>query len=426
LENANLIGNDEGSMSRILAEMVGANEPAFSKSILQLEQASGRPGVDVRLLAEMATTVHRKIRELGLDPSDTTAKELYHGLQALIGLHESFLAAKVGATDPHDAVTLLPKIQQIALELPLPKKSWAIKHSVIKKLLKDHPPKKLMKQLGYKSIDSMLKREPAGMLVTATRFAESSAWQSKLLKSYKKLRPSDFEPRDVEIMVLDRQRWGNVANKFILEKHHNIAHSKEAAVILILPLPVAKMRGLILTVLPLVLHYMNEIRLYAAYFKLEQVKPHFADRLVQALEKDISESAFMAGQAVHWRTIARHFGRKRRPLPAVFEPHVQLEDLAWRKAEDILYRIEPALKFWEKLDYTMFYQDDSVVPLNLLDNAISYCNDLDYGQHVSIYGRSSLLTELYARYLGQEGLEQEVLQQLDNELIELDEALVGL
>jgi hypothetical protein len=186
------------------------------------------------------------------------------------------------------------------------------------------------------------------------------------------------------------------------------------------------MKGLILTVLPLVLHYMNEIRLYSAYFKLEQVKPHFASQFVEALENDISETAYMAGQAIHWRSIARHFGKKGRRLPSAFEPHVQLEDLAWRKAEDILYRLEPALKFWEGLDYTMHYKDGNILPLNLLDNAISYCNDLDFGQQATVYGRSSLLTELFARYVGQEGLEQEVLGQLDDELVELDEVLVGI
>lgn len=412
-------------MSRILAEMAGINEALFTRSILQLEQASGRPGVDVRLLAEMATTVHRKTRELGLDPSDTTPKELYHALQALIELHERFLAIRIGVDDPTDPIELLPRIQQVADTLFLPKNCWAIKPSVAKRLLKALPPKKVMKQLGYKSIDSLLKREHTGMLITATRFAESAAWQAKLLKSYKKLTPSDFEPRDVEVMVLDKNRWGDLATKFIMNKHHNIAHSKEMGVVLILPLPVKKMRGMILTVLPLVLHYINEIRLYTAYFKMEQVKPHFADQLTDALEHDISETAFMAGQPVHWRAIARHFGKKGRHLPAAFEPHVQLEDLAWRKAEDVLYRLEPALKFWEGLDYTMQNQGGQIVPLSLLDNAINYCNGLEYGQQAAPYGRASLATELFARYIGQEGLEQEILEQLDNQVVELDSILAG-
>lgn len=413
-------------MSRILAEMTGMTEAAFGKTVLQLEQASGRPGIDVRLLAEMTATVHRKTRELGLDPGDTTSKELYHALQALVNLHERFLAIRIGAEDPTDPIEMLPRIQKVADNLPLPKNCWAIKHSVAKKLLKANPPKKLMKQLGYKSIDSLLKREPTGMLIAATRFAESPAWQSKLLKSYKKLTASDFEPRDIEVIALEKKRWGDIANKFIIDKHHNIAHSKEMGTILILPLPVRRMKGLILTVLPLVLHYMNEIRLYSAYFKLEQVKPHFAKQFVDALEKDIAETVFVAGQSIHWRSVARHFGKKGRRLSPAFEPHVQLEDLAWRKAEDILYRLEPALKFWEDLDYTMHYRDGVVVPLNLLDNAISYCNGLEFGQQATLYGRSSLLTELYARYIGQEGLEQEVLGQLDDEIVELDEVLVGL
>lgn len=186
-------------------------------------------------------------------------------------------------------------------------------------------------------------------------------------------------------------------------------------VILILPLPVDRLRGVTLTIFPMVLHYITEIRMYSALFKLKQVRKDFSTFLVKTLQDDPSQAATMAGQKIHWKVIAKHFGKKKTSLPEVFEPHVQAEDLVWRKSEDILYYMEPALKFWLDLDYVGLATADGIISFNLIDNAISYCNGLEYGQQVKSHLQSSLWNELYMRYMGQDQLEQEVLAQLGDE-----------
>lgn len=411
-------------MSRVLSEILAAEEPGFSMALHQLESASGRPGIDVRLVAEMNATIRGKIRELGLDPNDTTPKELYHGLQATIGRHDTFISQALGVNDPENVQELLPLIAKCVNDMAVNKRCWVLKTSCARKLLKANPPKKVMKILGYRSIDSMIKRENILEIYTATRFVESSQWQQKLIKSYKKLKSSDFESRDIEIIVLDAKRWGEASAGFIYEHHHNITHMKELGVILVLPLPVDRLRGATLTVLPMIIHYVTEIRLYSALFKLKQVRSDFSSFLIKTLQDDPVQIATMAGQKIHWRTIAKHFGSKKHDLPEVFEPHVQADDLVWRKTEDLLYRIEPALKFWEGLDFVALDVDGEAVSFNLIDNAVSYCNQLDYGQQLSLHVQGSLWNELYTRYMGQAGLEQEVLGQLGNEQ-SIDDALIA-
>ncbi len=412
-------------MSRVLSELLGAKEPVFTMSINQLEAKTGHSSYDVALTSRIVSTVHSKIRELALDPADTTGKELYHALQALVGLHDEYLAHAIKTDSSEPIPDQLLAIQKAIDKLPMSKKVWAVKHSVAKRLVKALPPKKVMKQLGYKSVDSMLKREKIDEIMSATRFLESKAWGEKLIKSYKKLRPSDFETRDIVVSILDSEKWGNSAEAYIYERKQNITHLKEMGVIMILPLPVRRMRGVVITILPLVLHYINEIRSYSAFFKMQQVRPDFSDVLIKTLLLDPKDIAKFAGHNIHWRIVQRHFGgQDPQKHPELFEPHVQPDDLYWRKAESVIYWLEPALKFWEDLDYIGALYPNSIVPLSLMDNAVSYCNNLEYGQHSLGHFRRSLWNEILIVYLGNDNFEQSVLSQL-NEQVMADE-MAGL
>lgn len=408
-------------MSRVLSQLLDAKEPMFTMALHQLEEKTGHPSADVALTAEITSTVHRKIRELGLDPNDTIGMELYHALQALVGLHDEYLSNIIGTKTSDSLHNQLLAIKKAADDLPIPKKVWVIKHSVIKRLLKAYPPKRVMKQLGYKSVDSLLKREHVDEILAATRFLETKTWGVRFLKFYKKLSSSDFEIRDIQIVVLDKERWGRSADKYILESKQNITHLKEVGIILILPLPVKHIRGAVITIFPLILHYITEIRTYSAFFKMQQVRPDFSDVLIKTLQYDSSETAKFAGQKIHWRIIQRHFGgQEPGKHPELFEPHVQPDDLHWRKAESVLYWLEPALKFWEKLDYVAALYPQSVVPLSLMDNAISYCNQLEYGQQSVGRFRPSLWNEIFARYIGQENFEESILQQLNSQVLAME------
>ena len=71
-------------MAKFLRDLLDAEEPIFSLALDQLERASGRPGADARLIGEMTEKSHARMRDLGLDPSNTTGKEFYQALLARI------------------------------------------------------------------------------------------------------------------------------------------------------------------------------------------------------------------------------------------------------------------------------------------------------------------------------------------------------
>lgn len=413
-------------MSRLLSELLMAEEPLFGMAIQRLEQASGNAGVDVRLTAEIVGKVHIKLRSLGLDPRDTTGRELYHALYALVRQHDQFLADRIGVRDSGDVAQVLQRVKETAEALDVPRKAWVLKPSSAKRLLKATPPKHVMKQLGYRSVDSMLKRESIGELFGALRFLESEQWLTKFVAKYKTLRPSDFESRAIEIVYYDPEKWGSVISDFSKRKRHNITHLKEMGVVAIMPLPMQRLPGLTIVALPTVLHYMNEIRLYSAFFKAQQVKPNFSEIIIDTLLSDPGKHVSVAGHHLHWRVIHRHFAREDREHPSLFEPHVEPDDLIWRKTEETLYRLEPALHFWYDIDYVGVRSEGGVVPLNLMDMAVNFVNQLGYGSQTCSQMQSALWNEIYLRYVGEQAVEKHILTQLDRDFVGPDIIAVGL
>lgn len=407
-------------MSRLLSELLGAKEPLFSMSLKQLEDASGNPSADVRLTAEIVGVIRLKTEELGLDPDDTSPRELHSALMAKIEEQDKRLVRKIGGKDPNNVAELMPLMRKAWEKVDTPKSCWVLKKSVAKAMLKKTPPTAIMKHLGYRSVDSMLKHEKLGEIYGALRFAETPEWLNQFNEQYKSLKPQDFETRQIEVVEMSLERWGDIAAPFIHKKRHNITHLKELGVILMLPItPEVKLRGIAIFTLPLLFHYLQEIRLYSAFFKLQQVKPHFGKIIVETLIADPGNAAIMAGHNIHWRVIQRYFGKlEHENHPEVFEPHVQPEDLHWRRAEDLLYELDPELGFWRDLDYVgLMDKDKRPVTLNMLDVAASYVNQSPYAERAIYHFREALWNEVFVRYMGQKNLEQQVLTQLDNDMI---------
>lgn len=406
-------------MCKLLADLASADKQVVKEMIHRLEHASGLPGVDVRLTGEIYGKLHMKMRELGLDPNDTTPHELYTSLQNLARLHDSFLARRLAIEEPTNPAVVLPAVVHVVNRLQVPKQVWAIKPVVIKRLLKTVPPKTLMKQLHYRSLDSMLKRESTASLLTAARHLEPELWQRKMLDAYKKLQSGDFSSEQAEITYKGEARWQKIGEWLAHERHSSIVYTPEAGSILVLPLPKVELPGLTLAVLMLVVHALEELRMHSTYFKFHHMQPKFGTFLSRSLTEETADHARLAGQPIHWRIVHRYYGGKSVfEHPEIFQPHIQPEDIAYRKAEAILYRLEPALHFWHDLDYVGLPQPiRGPVSFSLMDNAIGLLNKLPYERRVNYHLRDAVWNELYSRYVGQQALERQLMQQLDEQFL---------
>src|ERR1035438_885963 len=160
-------------MSRFISALLAKEINSVKSTLEKLELATGENYIDSRLTSEIIVNSKRKLKELGLDSDDTTPEELTRALSNLVELHDSFLAKALGGVDAADVSDMLPKITKYSNSIAKTKTVWGIKHAVAKRLLKAMPPKTLMKKLGYRSIDSMLKRESIDDLYAGVRTAES-------------------------------------------------------------------------------------------------------------------------------------------------------------------------------------------------------------------------------------------------------------
>lgn len=405
-------------MSKFLRDLLDAEEPIFSVALTQLEAASGRPGADARLIGEMTEKSHARMREMGLDPSITTGKEFYQALLSRVASDNERVTKLIGGTDSSDVRSLVPLMIEAADGVEFDRKVFVLKHDKAKDLLRQMPPEKLMEKLGYKTPDEMFEQEDFDEIYTALRFSEGGDWLNAYNELFKTVTADDYEERDIRILAMDHDKYVDLAEAFTKKKLHNVTHTKELGVIVVVPLREEHSKGLTLKTLPLLLHYLNEVKLYSTFFKLKARQVNFGQTVVETLIADPGNASQMAGQYVHWRVIQRYFGKlKDEAHKEAFEPHVHPEDLHWRKAEDLLVQIDPEMAFWEDMDYVGLLFDGLPVTVNFVDVSLSYANGMPYEERYFYHFRESLWNEIFIRYMSYANLENQILQQLDNDMV---------
>lgn len=408
-----------------IGRFLQAKEPLFDHALRQLELQTSQKGVDVKLTAEIAQKAAARIKQLGLKP-DATGPELYNALVRKAAEHDDHLARAIGGTHPDDLLEMIPLIAKAAENAPLPKDGWFLKEDKAREMLRNNPPTAIMERLGHHKVSQLLEQEDIFELFLALRFAQPAEWLNAFDAEYVSLQPADFENRTIRVVPFAVRKWGDIAEHFIAKKRHNITHSKEMGAIAIMPMTEVRMKGVTLKVLPLLCHYFNEIRLYSTFFKLISDRGDFGQVVSRTLIADPAHVELTEHGHIHWRVIQRYFGKLTGEVhPEIFEPHVQPEDLHWRRAEEVLYELDPELEFWQGMDYVGVLRGADAVTFNLMDISLGYSNAIPYEERFLYHFRESLWNEVFARYLGEKVLEDQLLVKLDNAIIK-PETLVAL
>lgn len=326
-------------MTKVLSQLLGAREPDFRFGVIKLEKASGGQSHDIRLTSELLASSRLKLAALGLDPSDTSGLELFEALNQKLATSDKELQ-KVLKLEPLEP-SFLEDFASSIKKLSASNDCFALKSSAAKKIFKANPPKKAMKALGYRSLDSMLKHETLAGLYASTRICESHAWHKSFVDGYKKLTPSDFETRPLAITPLASERWRTLATSFAQKNKHNLVYASEAGVLAILPLT-SYPQGTLTAMFLLSLEATNDVLATGSYLRLHQVRADFGRLVASAASQAPSVASPIAGQQLHWRTVHEFLANAN----ASFEPQLSASELSLNRPENVLASLSPQLEFW--------------------------------------------------------------------------------
>ena len=407
-------------MTRFLSEALEAKEPFFRTGLRQLESANGNPSTDIRLSSEIVSLSKSKLRQLGLDHKDTTEEELYHALIEKLRLDDKSVTKTLrtlAATHVSAEADVVAGIVEAMKRLPDSKRCFAIKPTKLKTLLRKTPPKKAMKALGYRSLESMLKQEHLSLVLSAAWLNESASWKKHYTDQYKKLSPTDFEDRNITILSPNSAKWKKLSDSIVTSTKHNILSFKELGAIVLLPLPASPPAGVVTASLSLSLHELNEIRACSTFLKINQVRPDFGDIVSRIINTEPELNSKLLDQPVPWNLIQRYYSRINGHFREdVFEPYLQLEDMVWHPIEEKLAQIDKSLSFWKDTSHLGVISGRKPVSFNLLDSAVNLCNEVSFNERLTHYFKRSLWHELLLRYFNHEPVERTILSELEPEL----------
>lgn len=399
-------------MSRLLSDILQAPEPHFSHTIKEWEALSGNRGLDVHLSLEINKRLREVLNSLGLDSRDTTDSELYHALKVRAEADNDSLAAYLDITDKDTPRTMSVKVAKFLKKHIASKDVWAIKQSVIKRCMSAVPPKRMMKEGGQRSIDSVLRRESIPLLLALSTIIESTQWRQKFQAQYKKLQVTDFDHRPADVVILPAKHLS-----MLIDNNHAV-HSpvvtvRELGVLIVIP-PPQRFAGDVLALAHLLLEGWRAVQMYSAFYRVLSSYPKFGENFVQTLQQGmqkISHERFGA----NWSTfhgLAKHDDND---VWQDLGPGMDKDDLLLPSAALVLSQHIPEFVFWD-CSYVGRPAPGGPISCHLGDVIINSVNNLPYERRVNNSVKSALWDEFYVRYFSQTSVSEKVLNYRTDEI----------
>lgn len=408
----------------------------------KMEKITGKKGILERIVADNDFKVKQILNLLKLNNTESI-DIIYNKLIEKLKDDDKDLFEILGRPECTNHDNCGPLILKTK-ELSNVKKGLFLKREKACELLCFFPPNNLLSGLGYKNTEELLNKEDFREVYCALRFIESKEWMQNFLTNYyKRIKPSDFEEREIEVFILGG-KWLKLAQKFIQKKYHNVSHLKELGIIFIIPLPIDT-PGEILRVFTLLLHYLHEVNFYSKLFARYLREDNFVEKFISALRGDVLEEKLRDGY--FWRVVQRYLAKDNENDFRLIEPHINPEAIHWYKAENDLSKLDaqfPNLDFtfWRGLDFVgEFFKVEKnknhgiqhrkvrdgdgkaldLLSLNLIDNIMSLVKEKERVKYL-YHHQEALWNEIFAGYLGHRNMEKLIIENFDKGYI--DEASI--
>jgi len=417
-----------------ISKLLGITTGTLENFIKEISASTGKNDVLDKIFKDNEEIVSKTLKEIN-SLELITGSHIRGGLQKTIFYHEKqfldFLETVDGPNEFEKAANLAKSLAKVG-------KGFFLKKSLIKDIFLARKPENLLKYLGYETVEEMFQNNiDLTEAFSALRFVEADEWMHETFdEAYSKFTAEDFEEREIEIKTL-RERWHDIAKKFIEKKHHNVSHLKEFGIIFLNPIKM-DIPGKFLRDFALLLHYFHEIEFYSKLFKKYSTLPDFAFKLEALLRGDVKELTDLK-QKNNWLIVQRYLVKDNPQDPRLFAPRVNPESIHWTKAErDLIGITEKSggkvnLSIWLNLDWVGGVFEESagdtssqlgtgeIVSFDLEDNAMSLVAVMEGKRDSFTYHqREAMWTRIFSEYAGgEEKLDEMILESFDKGFITL-------
>lgn len=410
-----------------IAKLLRTPEPVLAELFEKMERISGKSGVPEKIFEENKKIVAQKLEELDIKEGKADAQYIERELLKKTREADAAFFEFLGKPDfaKQECCNLMIGVLKSTANIT---KGFFVKEEKLRSFLILNPPKNILSALNYKNVGEMLKNEDLYEIFAALRFVENEKWLNQVFfHPYNDLHADNFEEREIKIGVLS-QKWTAIGEKFVGKKLHNISHLKELGFVFVLPMQKDHFVGQSLETFSLILHYLHEIDFYSKLFKKYSALPNFGGNLVRLLSGAIADTMPEPDGSVLWRIIVRYLAKIDENDPRLFAPHVNPETIHWLKAEkemDAMANKNPQIKmdFWRGIDdfaggiFPAGKKGEDIVSFDLVDNIISLTHG-GIGKYL-YHQQEALWNKIFIEYMGEEKLEEMVVQNLEKGYIEL-------
>ena len=387
---------------------------------------TGKKNIIDKIVEENKAIMKNRLNSLGLKEG-ASAKNIYDALIKKIGADNDLLtkALRLDASETQDCSIKCKRVLEAAQKVTGTSKGFFLKKKKAIELLKNQPPRKIIKSLGYRDINEVLEKEDIYEIFSALRFLEDPQWLNEVFfKQYENLKPEDFEEREIVLRSLD-EKWIAAAEAFVKKKYHNISHLKEMGVIFVIPITLG-IAGELMRMFILILHYLNEVPFYSNLFrKFAEEEKTFASKIISLLRGDVFDEHLAKSDEgkSRWMIIQRYLAKDDKNDWRLFEPHLNPEALHWERAEEMLVRagglfdgFSKELSFWQNLNWVGdYYKSDTGIDVlasfNLIDTTMSLVMEKDMIKYL-YHHQESLWNKIFAEYFGEEEMEKKMKENI--------------
>lgn len=395
-------------MSRLLVQLLRADERQFRSFIERLERACLNPGVDIRLSAEIITKTREKARSLGLDAEDTTAKEMYFALKNKLELDDLKLKEKL-KIDDKNIFGNIEKLAKNATKLSKKEITLSVSAVGVKRILIAVPPRKTLRLLKLRSLDSVLKREDPRVLYALALQLEDSSWKSQAHAKIKRLQSKDISWQPAQVLCMPIH-WMEKSNSHI--SHHGFMIScPDIGVVTLLPVIKKYMPGTTTMSLGLILQAVQRLTIGTMPYRRQGFIQGYQNILPEIAHNKQPALLAIHGLSPSWRAVHQllSLGYIEDDGPDV---ELILGELTWESTEMKLASLVPDYDFWVDTHYLGVKTENEPVSLHLLDVAREVVIGSDYESRLAKHLEGSIWNELQIRYLKQDAMSKALSQQL--------------